>query len=378
MPAPPLKPPLLIQRRDQLRQTVDKLCQQDCVAVDTESNSLYAYSEQVCLIQLSIPKVDYLVDPLAAFDPKPLHPFLANPTIEKVFHGAEYDLACLKREFGFRIVNLFDTRVAIRTLGREPTGLADILATEFGVRMNKRYQRADWGKRPLPAEYLDYARLDTHYLLPLRDTLESDLKNAGRLEEALELCEYLTFLEPSDTSFDPDGFWRINQARTLKPQQAAVLRELYLFRDETARLRDRPPFKIMGDTTLMAITKALPGNLQELERSQGMTKGQLRRYGRQVLSAVATGLRSPAPRPPRPRRPNEATLSRYDQLRTWRKKTARKRQVESDLILPREVVWEIARTNPTEPQALRSLMKPLEWRFQTYGGDILQLLSQGE
>lgn len=374
MNPPSLPPPRLIQEEGTFQDVVTTLRSQSRLAVDTESNSLHAYRERVCLIQFSIPGADYLVDPLALRDLNPLGSLFSNPEIEKVFHGAEYDIMCLKRDFGFTFANLFDTRVASRTLGRKRSGLRDILAEEFGVQVSKRYQRANWGKRPLSPDLLDYARLDTYYLLPLRDRLAKALHLAERWEEASEACERLTDVDPHDNGFDPNGYWRISNVRTLTPRQMAVVRELYLYRDAQARHLNQPPFKILGDKTLLAIAQEAPVDLMALRDLPGMTQGKIRRYGDGLLSAVTRGHQAPIPRRPTTKRVAEAVHARYEALHAYRKSVARKRSVESDVILPRDVLWDIAQAAPSDTESLRRVMHPLEWRFQAYGEDILSIL----
>lgn len=377
VPSEPLPPPHLVQTAPRLRALIEALKAQPRLAVDTESNSLYAYRERVCLIQLSVPGADYLVDPLALEDLSPLGPLFADPACEKVFHAAEYDLICLRRDFGFRVHNLFDTRVAWRTLGRGPDGLGDILAAEFDVRLNKRLQRADWGQRPLPADLLDYARLDTHYLLPLRDRLAHSLRDSGREIEAAEECRRLASLQPPHNGFDPQGFWRITHARLLSAEQAGVLRQLYQLREDLARRADRPPFKVLGDRVLLAIAQTLPADREALAALPGMTSGQMRRYGEALLAAVARGRKAPHPRPPAGERVDDAALARHEALRAWRKRTAAARKVESDVILPREVLWDIACAAPRTPEALRAVMDPLAWRWEAYADEILRVLWGG-
>ena len=374
MNPPSLPPPRLIQEEGTFQDVVTTLRSQPRLAVDTESNSLHAYRERVCLIQFSIPGADYLVDPLALRDLNPLGSLFSNPEIEKVFHGAEYDIMCLKRDFGFTFANLFDTRVASRTLGRKRSGLRDILAEEFGVQVSKRYQRANWGKRPLSPDLLDYARLDTYYLLPLRDRLAKALQRAERWEEASEACERLTDVDPHDNGFDPRGYWRISNVRILTPRQTAVVRELYLYRDAQARHLNQPPFKILGDKTLLAIAQEAPADLMALHDLPGMTQGKILRYGDGLLSAVTRGHQAPIPSRPTTKRVAEAVHARYEALHSYRKSVARKRSVESDVILPREVLWDIAQAAPSDTESLRRVMHPLEWRFQAYGEDILSIL----
>jgi ribonuclease D len=369
-----LPPPKLIQEDSEFHDLVDKLHTQARLAVDTESNSLHAYRERVCLIQFSTPTSDYLIDPLSLSDTNRLDTLFASPKTEKVFHGAEYDVMCLKRDFGFNFSNLFDTRVAIRTLGRKRSGLQDVLAEEFDIQISKRYQRANWGKRPLSPALLDYARLDTHYLLPLRDRLEDALRSVGSWEEALEVCERLAAVDAHENGFDPEGYWRISNANTLKPRQIAILRELYLYRDSQARHLDRPPFKVLGDKTLFAIAEASPKDPGALQNLPGMTPSQVRRYEKGILAAVRRGKRAPIPRRPRHKPIDEIVRVRYEALRTWRKDIARERKVESDIIMPREVLFNIAQSAPHDSESLQKVMTPLDWRFKTYGQDILRVL----
>ena len=373
-----LAPPLLVTTAGQLRQVVQGLRGIPRIAIDTESNSLHAYRERVCLIQLSTEDSDILVDPLALDDVALLGPMLADPAIEKVFHAAEYDLACLRRDFGFHVSPLFDTRVAARTLGQTRTGLGDLLQDAFGVRIDKRHQRANWGKRPLPPALLDYARLDTHYLLALRDRLAAELAVAGRTAEAKEECERLAgAVDPPPPDSADEPFWRITHARRLTGSQAAVLRELYGVREDEARRRDCPPFKVMSDEALLAIAQASPRSRRALERVEGVPPGALARYGVVLLEAVRRGLEAPPPPRPAVRGADEATQLRFQRLREWRREAAAARGVESDVILPRDMAWEIARANPPDLSTLHRLMAPLETRFAAHGEAILLALRDG-
>ncbi len=157
----PTAPPIWVDTPLRLRQMVADISGYAHVAVDTESNSLYAYQEQVCLIQFSTGDRDYLVDPLSLPNLSSLQPFFESTQIEKIFHAAEYDLICLRRDFGFQVNHLFDTMQAARILGKKAFGLGSILSSELQVEIDKRYQRANWGAPSTPPAMLDYARL-TH------------------------------------------------------------------------------------------------------------------------------------------------------------------------------------------------------------------------
>jgi ribonuclease D len=178
-------PAVYIEHDDDFRQLIEQLTNEPLIAIDTESNSLHAYKERVCLVQLSTRSADYIIDPLRVADLSPLGDLLSNADIEKVFHAAEYDLMCLKRDYGFSIVNLFDTMIAARITGHKAIGLSKLLAEYCGVEGDKSHQRDDWGQRPLSEEGLLYAQMDTHFLPQLRDILTNRLQEMGRLREAL-------------------------------------------------------------------------------------------------------------------------------------------------------------------------------------------------
>lgn len=368
-------PFVYIQEPAGLQSLVLKLSAEKRIGVDTESNSMHAYREQVCLIQFSTANQDYLVDPLAIADLASLAPVFADPRVEKIFHAAEYDIMTLKRDYGFQIQNVFDTHIAVRALGWKKSGLANILEQVFNVETQKRYQRADWGRRPLPDEMLDYARLDTHYLIPLRDRLHRELQENNRLESTEELFRLVCMSDPHNPSFDPDGFWHIQDAFRLPDQQAAILKELYLIREELAQHADRPPFKVLSDNALHEIARQQPSDKEALLEIKGVGKGTLHRFGDALLAAVELGRKRPAPTKPKRSRRDDQVVERYEALRTWRKDTARQQGVDSDLILPRELLWKLAHQEPADLQALKLLMGHLEWRFNAYGDDILNVIS---
>ncbi len=380
MSVPLLTPPVLVADTDSLDQLVDALASCPVVAVDTESNSLHAYRERVCLIQFSVFDADYIVDPIRLPDLSALATVFANPDQQKVFHAAEYDLICLRREYQFAFANIFDTMSAARTLGWPQVGLAAILDTHFGVTMNKKYQRADWRRRPLTTEQLDYARLDTHYLVALRDQQLQALSDAGRSAEAHEEFARLAQLGADATSAatgpDPAAFWRVKGARDLTPAQAAILQTLFAYREQQAERLDRPVFKVMGESTLMALARLAPRHADDLQGVAGLTPDQAQRFGPGLLQAVQQGLGAPAQRPPRTEREPDEVQDRYDLLHTWRKEKARARGVESDVILPRTALWDLARRAPRTVGELVHVTDLGPWRRETYGAEILAQLAR--
>lgn len=291
----PLAPPILVETPAGLAAMLDQLTRHPCIAVDTESNSLYAYHERVCVIQLSIPDADYVVDALAIPDLSPLGAIFADESYEKIFHGASYDVSTLRRDYGFQFANIFDTMIAGRMLGLTRVGLSTLLAERFGVYLDKRMQRYNWGRRPLGPEELEYARRDTHYLLPLREQFLQELRRRGREQEARKAFQRVACTTWHKKPFDPRGFWRVKGALTLDDEERGILKALYILREEWARQLDRPPFKVLSDQTLIEISQHRPRTYWHLNDIPGLTGRHIHIMGRQILHAVQMGLQDPQP-----------------------------------------------------------------------------------
>lgn len=376
---PALPPPVVVATPEYLAYFRETIQGASRLAVDTESNSLYTYREQVCLIQVSTDQADFLVDPLRLANKAELDFFgesLADPGIEKVLHAAEYDVMVLKRDFGFTLTNIFDTMIAARILGWKNIGLGTILKERFGIEVNKSNQRANWGQRPLAPNLIQYAQIDTHFLLPLRDDLYQDLEAGGHLEEACELFAEVCSAQWSGGHFDPEGFWQLSGARTLEPTALAILRELYLYREEQARQRDLPVFKVMSDEVLVILAEAAPRSLDALSQRR-LPERHIQRYGDGILRCVQRGLRASPPVPPR-RNNNHSSdlvLKRFEALHTWRKQRALKRGVLSDVVMSKDALWELAEVAPCSREELATIRSIGSWRREAYGDEILDVLS---
>lgn len=371
-----LPQPTYIDSAEKLSALVRVLADEPLLAIDTESNSLYAYRERVCLIQLSTRSADYIIDPLKIQSLQALGPLFADVTIEKVFHAAEYDLMCMKRDFGFVFHNLFDTMIAARVCGLKAIGLGNLLGEYAGVAVDKSHQRDDWGQRPLPTESLLYAQMDTHYLPRLRDHFVAELARLGRVEEAAEAFRDVCRVPPARANgFDEDGYWRISLPNNLTRRAAALLREVYIARERVAQERDVPPFKVLADKTLVAIALAAPTSMSELSQVVGLTPLQVRRYGRILLDAVAVGARAKLPTPPTPTPPADPeVVERYTALREWRKTRALERGVESDVIISKDALWALAERAPDSLDEMDDVPGLGPWRLGVYGPELLEVI----
>jgi ribonuclease D len=380
-----LPPPLLIDDAAKLERMVRHVAREEEIAVDTEADSFFSYREKVCLIQVTAGERDYLVDPLAGFDLAPIGEVLQQASITKVFHDGEYDVLLLKRSFGFRIRNLFDTRVAAATLGSQNPGLASVLRERFSIQLDKAMQRSNWGQRPLSDKQIDYARLDTHFLLPLAAEQRRELEESGRDVIVAGECARLERLEPSEPAFHPDEFVRLKGARTLSPMGRQVLRELFVLRERKADARNQPPFRVINNDVLVRIAAARPRSLRDLAHIDGFSERQVGRLGDDVLQAVRRAEElGPLKRlPTLPSRDGTSVLSDeeyelHERLKQWRKVRAQKEGIDSGYLLNRHVLLALAARRPRTLQELVAADGILPWQVERFGDEILGLVADFE
>ena len=344
------------------------------IGVDTESNSLFAYREQVCLLQLSSSDQDFMVDPFPLDGMSELGQIFADPATQKIFHAGDYDIACLKRDYGYEFQNLFDTMLAAATLGEANLGLAALLEKYLGIILEKKYQRADWGKRPIKAEMLAYAQNDSHYLIPLRDLLRKALIQTGKLDLLLEDSRNLA-RTPAGNPSPEASVWHLRGALELKPNQLSLLQALMMMREDLAERLDRPVFKVLGDANLVDLAKVQPHHIEELDLLPTLSAGQVKAFGRNIMVTIEEWRRHPMDVEKRQNhRPSEAELHRRDLLSTWRKEEGKKMGVSSNIVISKDLIERIAKTIPKTAAELQALMLDYPCRFDLFGADILKAL----
>jgi len=361
-----------------LEKAVRTLEKGKAVAVDMEADSMYHFKEKVCLIQMATKESSILIDPLHVKDLSSLKPLFSDPDIKKIFHGADYDVRSLFRDFTIEINNLFDTELACRFLGNEGTGLEAVLKKYLDISLNKKYQKKDWSQRPLPQEMIDYAAEDVIYLFPLAEICEKELEKKGRLAWVLEECDSLSKVR---TVLSNEGplFLKFKGGGRLKSRSLAVLEALLQFRKSVAEKKDRPLFKIIGNNSIMKITTERPVTLHRLKGIKALSGKQINMYGNDLIKVVAGALEIPEnklPVYPRKKAPvlSYEVFGKIKALKSWRTSKARALEIDPGMICNNVLVTSIAIQNPVDRRAVEGIKEMKNWQKKEFGQEIITLL----
>jgi len=349
------------------------------IALDTEGASFHRYVDRIYLLQLSTRTKTAVIDPLPIGVPELLGKLLESREVEVVFHDADYDLRLLQQDYGWQVRNIFDTRIAAQLLGLRAFGLAALLERYFGVKLDKKHQRADWSMRPLTQDMLDYAAQDTMYLLDLRDRLRDELDRAGRLpwaEEEFALLEG-TRWEAEDPAAT---FMRLKGARDLSRRELALLREVQQWREGVASAMDRSTFRVLGNEQLFEIARRQPKTKDELARIKGVPRSLLENRAHELLAAVQRGLAVPEAELPRfPRAPRWERDPDFDArvsaLKTVRDAHAQRLELDPGVLCARDRLEAVARRNPASPADIASIPELRRWQAELLGADFVKALA---
>jgi ribonuclease D len=332
----------VIDSDGKLAEFLPELQSAEWVALDTEADSLHAYPEKLCLIQISIAGHDRLVDPLASIDLAPLWPVLKNHRL--ILHGADYDLRLLRKSCGFVPSRIFDTMLASRLLGEREFGLGNLVKKHLGITLEKGSQKADWSRRPLTPRMAAYARSDTHHLKPLSDILTDQLREKSRLHWLEQSCDRLIAECAIPTKPEPDLVWRIKGSHQLLPQALAVLREIWRWREDEAMASNRPPYFVLSHETVISIAAAAT-NHSGIDPLLPRHFSSRRKDG--LLEAIQKALALESKEHPQPlrfntRRQTETERRRFVALEQGRNRRADELQIDPTLIASRATLIEIA------------------------------------
>jgi ribonuclease D len=368
----------IIDNPTDLERLAAELERETTIAVDLEADSMFHYKERVCLIQLAVPGRNFILDTVAVEDLACLRPVFRDTGIKKVFHGADYDVRSLYRDFEIRVNPLFDTQLACRFLGMKETGLDAVLKNMFDIGLNKKFQRKDWSRRPLPEEMLKYAVEDVCNLLPLAEQLENQLRDLDRSAWVREECRLLSNVRAAPFGQRP-LFLNCKGAGRLEPLGLAVLEGLLSFRQELARTKDRPLFKVFSHETLLKLAQDRPGTLADLQQTAALSATQIERYGREILATIKSGMRTPAAQLPSYPRKKPQTLStaastRLQALRRWRDSKARRLKIEPSLICSKSALMNVALQRPKDVDELEAIPELRQWQRKNFGMEIVAAL----
>lgn len=316
----------------ELEELLDRIADVPVIAFDTEADSLHCYFEKLCLIQISTPSENTLVDPLADVPMQPLLDAVADKRV--IFHGADYDLRLLRRIGPFEPRDIFDTMIASRLCGVDQLGLAALVEKHFGVQLSKSSQKANWARRPLPPEMIDYAINDTRYLLPLCERIEAELHRLGRWQWFVESRDRMVAASREVKERDEQSVWRISGSARLAPRAQSVLRVLWFWRDSEARAWNRPPFHVMSNEDLLRVAECASSG------RPFSTPRMVNRRRRSFEVALALALQVPEAEWPRierkrgKRRTNDQ-LRRFDELKVVRDRVAESLQIDPAIVASR-------------------------------------------
>jgi ribonuclease D len=374
------KPPIYLEAPEAVARFVATISNTRSIALDTEGASFHRFIDRIYLLQLSTREASAILDPLTIGVPESLGTLLESRDVEVVFHDADYDLRLLHQDYDWRVTNIFDTRVAAQLLGIRAFGLAALLEKYFGLKLDKKHQRADWSMRPLTPGMLEYAAQDTAYLLDLRDRLGNELEKLQRGSWAREEFARLegTRWEAEDAR---EAFLRVKGARDLTRRQLALLKELVQWRDGVAKTVDRATFRVVSNETLLELARLAPIARAQLVGVKGMPRGILESRSSEILNAVEQGLSVPDADLPRfPRAQRWDRDPDFDdvvaKLKTVRDDAAARLDLDPGVLCPRERLESIARRRPDSVDELRDIPELRRWQIEQLGEEFIRALRQ--
>lgn len=355
------------------------------LAVDCEAAGFHRYSDRLCLVQISTQRETFVLDPLAVELGPTLKPVLEDPGRRVIMHGASYDLRLLRRDLGVGVANLFDTQVAAALAGEPAIGLQALLKDRLGVHVSKKHQRADWAKRPLPRDMIEYAAGDTCHLHRLATRLEGALRRLGREAWAAEECRRMLDAaaeEPGVGGPDEDPLTRVKQARRLDPRSATALRRALEWRDGVARALDRAPFRVATDAALLAVATQRPLSAAALAGTKGFPARMARSRGRSLVEALVRVEQAPEPLlEPYPAvtrrgrgRPSPEEEAAFERLKAARDRVAARLGLDRGRLMANSVLREVAAANPRSLQELAGLREVRRWQAGELGEELLGAL----
>jgi ribonuclease D len=379
-----LEPARVVSDDRAMEQLVAELGGEPVLACDLESNGMFAYRARLCVVQLATPRGVFVLDTLAA-SPGPLGRLLSQAGPLKIIHDVAFDARILA-ENGIELGNVHDTSIAARMLGHTSTGLASLLASELGLTVDKAMQQHDWSERPLDERMLAYLSADVRHLAELEEKIWTEIRAKGIEREVDEETRYRlgTAIASAREVDERPPYVRVKGCEKLPPVDLAVLRHLCAAREEAASRLDVPPYKVVGNETLLAIAAARPTSLSELGKIRGARQGRAAPLGNRILEAVRAGVRDgQIPEADRAwfERPRmapaiaRARKERESRLLAWRRAEAKRREVDEQVVLPGHCAKDIVALEQPSLDAIAAVPGIGGFRVERDGEAILRALT---
>lgn len=367
-----------IKEQSQMELVRERLLNAKIIGLDTESDSMHCYFEKVCYVQIRAGTDVFLIDTIAVKDFSLLLDIFDDPNRTLILHGADYDVVCMERDFDVRFGGLFDTMIAAQYLGKPRLGLAALCEEYFGVELDKSLTRHNWGRRPLEEKYIRYLVEDVRHLADLHQILYSELQAVDRLDEAQNEFSRISGLHWSRRDFDPQGFHKIREGRSLPTEVRCILKTIYAVRDEVSRDLDLPPFKVLSNQAMVAMAKQAPRSASAVSKlwrgPRRLTAGHREAVVRAVELAQSGSVVLGSPKSRAPRRP--APVARLEQeLKAWRNDAAQDRDCPTMVVLPNHALLHIAESQPGDEAELATVPFMGRRRQERYGQAILDIVN---
>jgi ribonuclease D len=370
-----------IESETELQQVCEGLLTEKIIGVDLEADSMHCFKEKICLIQIATKKQAYLIDPFEIKAAPFFIRVLENSDVMTVFHGADFDIRSLDREYQARVKNLFDTEIACRFLGVRERGLGALLKKHFNVDANKKFQKEDWSKRPLSSEMIKYSVGDVTHLIELQDILKCQLMEKGRLSWAEEEFEIQAGVRYEGNHSLP-LFVKFKGAGKMDNRSLAVLENLLQMRLTLAEKKDLPLFKVISNDSIMTMAFEKPVTIDRMIQMRALSPKQAGMYGNLCVDAITRALNlahKDLPSYPKMRRPkrDERVEARIERLKKMREKLSLAMDMEPGLLLNNAAIEGIAMKNPATGEELLNIDSIRRWQVEAMGDHIFSSLKHG-
>ena len=364
-----------IESKEELQQICDNFLKEEVIGVDLEADSLYCFKEKICLIQIATADEAFLIDPFVLKEISPFLNILENKDIIKIFHGSDFDIRSIDRDYHAKVNNLFDTEIACRFLGLKERGLGSLLKRNFNINSNKKYQKANWSKRPFLQEMIKYSVMDVKYLTKLYNIINKKLTDNGRFtwaKEEFEIQEQVRY----ENHHSAPLFKKFKGAGKLEKRSLAVLENLLQLRIKIAQKKNQPLFKIISNSSLTTLSVNRPETIAQILEIKALSRKQIDIYGKLCLEEINKAMKiehDKLPSYPKTRghRINYNEEKRIKSLKKLREKLSTSMGIEPGFLLNNSLITAIAIQAPQNSEALLEIDNIRRWQVQNIGDDII-------